>query len=287
MRVAEPALDSPIKWVGGKSNLRAHVVDLLPSGAECYAEVFAGAGWVLFGKPPHPVEVLNDANGDLVNLWRVLKWRPAELLERIQQHLYSREMFLALRERRPDDGDEMERAVWLYLLIQMSFGADLSRTRRPRFGFWNKAPRALFLNKSLEQFEPAFYRLRNVFVEHLDCCDLIGRYDQPRTVFYCDPPYLETCGYAEGFGLADHERLAARLRGIAGRFLLTINDHPTIRRLYDGCEIEEAREARALARASEGRQPAPILFIGNYPLRPQGALWDGDGAPTLFEGDAS
>ena len=266
MQCAEPMLASPLKWVGGKSNLRAQVIDLLPADAECYAEVFAGAGWVLFGKPPHPVEVLNDANGDLVNLWRVLKWRSAELLEHVHQHLYSREMFYTLREQRPDGHDEMERAVWLYLLIQQSFGADLSRTRSAAFGFRNKSPRDLFLKKSLDQFAPARERLRGVFIEHLDALDLIRRYDQPRTVFYCDPPYLDTCGYAEDFGHADHERLAATLRGIAGRFLLTVNDHPLLRDLYAGCEMRETAEARAKARAAEGRQAAPILFIANYPL---------------------
>ena len=266
MNTAEPMLDSPIKWVGGKSKLRSTVVSFLPANAECYAEVFAGAGWVLFGKPPHPVEVLNDANGDLVNLWRVLKWRPAELLERVHQHLYSREMFEGLREQRPDGGDEMERAVWLYLLIQMAFGADLSRTRTAAFGFWNKSRGDLFLNKSLDQFQPAFERLRGVFIEHLDFADLVRRYDQPRTVFYCDPPYLDTCGYAHEFTVDDHARLATTLRGIQGRFLLTVNDHPTVRALYDGLEMLEAREARAKARASEGREAAPILFIANYPL---------------------
>lgn len=270
MNLADPMLDSPLKWVGGKSKLRADVIALLPGDAECYAEVFAGAGWVLFGKRRHPVEVLNDRSGDLVNLWRVLKWRPAELLERVQQELYSRERFMELRDQRPDGTDEMERAVWLYLLIQMSFGADVSRTKSAAFGFRNKSRGDLFLNKSLQQFAPAYERLRGVFVENLDCCDLIARYDQPRTVFYCDPPYLDTCGYAEAFGVNDHERLSTALQGIEGRYLLTVNDHPAIRDMYRDAYMLEAVEARAKARASEGRQAAPILFIANYPLRAEG-----------------
>lgn len=264
MNTAIPMLDSPIKWVGGKSNLRAEVIRRLPADAECYVEVFAGAAWVLFGKPSHPVEVLNDANGDLVNLWRVMKWRPAELLEAVHQHLYSREEFMELRRQRPDGKDEMERAVWLYLLIQMSFGADVSRTQSARFGFRNKSRGDLFLNKSLEQFTPAKERLRGVFIENGDFEKVIDRYDQPRSLFFCDPPYLGTCGYAESFTLSDHQRLAERLRRAEGRFLVTVNDHPVIRELYAGCEVEEASEARTLARASEGRKAAPILFISNF-----------------------
>lgn len=266
MKTLEPMLASPIKWVGGKSRLRQEVIAYLPADAECYVECFAGAAWVLFGKQPHPVEVLNDKNGDLVNLWRVMKWRPAELLEEVHKHLYSREMFYDLRAQRPAGKDEMERAVWLYLLIQMSFGADVSSTQSAAFGYWNKSRGDLFLYKSLDQFAPAKERLRGVFIENLDFEDLVVRYDQPRTVFYCDPPYIETCGYAEGFTLEDHERLAATLRNVQGRFLLNVNDHPLARELYRDCVIVEAQEARGKSRAPEARQSAPILFIANYEI---------------------
>jgi DNA adenine methylase len=268
MWAREPMLSSPIKWVGGKSKLRRQVIEYLPSNAECYAEVFAGAAWVLFGKPCHPVEVLNDKNGDLVNLWRVLKWRPAELLEEVHKHLYSREMFYELRATRPPQEDELGRAVWLYLLIQMSFGADVSSTQSSRFGYRNKSRGDLFLYKSLKQFTPAKERLRGVFIENQDFADLIRRYDQPRTVFYLDPPYFEKCDYEEKFSFEDHARLAECLRSIEGRFLMTVNDHAEIRTLYRDQYLLESMEPSAISRSAEARQAAPILFISNYPLYP-------------------
>lgn len=274
-------IDSPIKWVGGKSKLRSEVIRRLPVDAECYVEAFAGAAWVLFGKQPHPVEVINDADGDLINLWRVLKWRPAELLEEVHQHLYSRQMFEEIREAAPSEWDELGRAVRTYLLIQMAFGADISRSRTASFGFRNKSRGDLFLNKSLDQIFPAASRLRGVFVENGDFQKVIERYDQARTVFFCDPPYLETCGYAESFGPAEHCRLCAALSGIEGRFLMTVNDHPSIRAMYSDFVIEEATEARAKARASEGRVAAPILFISNY--RPgDGGMFAEDTDEHLF-----
>jgi DNA adenine methylase len=257
---------SPIKWVGGKSKLRSAIIPLLPRDAECYVEVFAGAAWVLFGKEKHPVEVLNDKDGELVNLWRVLKWRKAELLEEVHKHLYSREMFMELRENKPAPQDELARATWLYLMIQMAFGADVSNSQNAGFGYWNKSRGDLFLYKSLEQFEPAKERLRGVFIENLDFEDVIRRYDQPRSLFFCDPPYLETSGYSEAFTIEDHQRLAGVLKSVEGRFLLTINDHSAIREMYVECNLIEAQEARAISRETDGRQAAPILIISNYNL---------------------
>ena len=256
-------IPSPLRWVGGKRTSRVMIADYLPRDAECYCEVFAGAAWVLFEKKPHPVEVLNDANGDLVNLWRVIKWRPAELLEEVQKYLYSREMFDEWRRKRPDGSDEMDRAVWLYLLIQTSFGAE---TRSATFGYRKSSPQPLFLDKSLRQFEPAKERLRNVFIEHGDFEKVISRYDQPRTIFYCDPPYLDTCGYEVPFSEQDHERLATTLRGIEGRFLVTVNDDPRLRAMYDGFHVVETEEKRSKSRKIEGRVVAPVLLIANYPL---------------------
>lgn len=263
MKTAIPMLDSPIKWVGGKSKLRSQVIDYLPSDAECYAEVFAGAAWVLFGKIPHPVEVINDANSDLVNLYRVLKWRKAELLEEVHQYIYSREMFYELRKD-SDAKCEVERAARTYLLIQMAFGADISEAGSASFGYRSKKMGDLFLNQSIERFEKAKERLREVFIENGDFEKLISRYDQPRTIFFCDPPYFEQSGYESAFGIEDHIRLSTVLHSIEGRFLMTVNDHPEIRMMYRDCRILEGVEARTISRSTEGREAAPILFIANY-----------------------
>src|SRR4051794_21454863 len=82
-------LNSPIKWVGGKSRLRKQIISLLPPHT-CYVELFAGAAWVLFGKPPSNVEVLNDIDQDLVNFFRVVKEKPEELIASFDWELVSR-----------------------------------------------------------------------------------------------------------------------------------------------------------------------------------------------------
>ena len=65
--------------MGGKSNQAARLCQLLPDH-RCYAEVFAGAANLLFAKPRSKVEVLNDINSELINLFRVVRFHPREFI---------------------------------------------------------------------------------------------------------------------------------------------------------------------------------------------------------------
>lgn len=79
-------------WLGGKSQLARTIVELMPEH-KTYAEVFGGAGWVLFKKTPSPVEVINDVNDDLINLYRVLKFHFDAFLAEFDLLLFSRTIF--------------------------------------------------------------------------------------------------------------------------------------------------------------------------------------------------
>lgn len=67
-------MNSFITWIGGKNSLKKEICSRIPEKCDRYIEVFGGAAWVLFAKEKHAgMEVYNDANGDLVNLFRVVK----------------------------------------------------------------------------------------------------------------------------------------------------------------------------------------------------------------------
>lgn len=66
-------MKSFIPWVGGKSRLAKKIISMFPDNFDRYIEVFGGGGSVLFAKDKHaPLEVYNDINGQLVNLFRAL-----------------------------------------------------------------------------------------------------------------------------------------------------------------------------------------------------------------------
>jgi DNA adenine methylase len=85
-------INSPFKWVGGKSRLRKQIISLLPRHT-CYVEPFSGAAWVLFGKPRSDVEVLNDIDQELITFFRVVKEKPEALIESFEWLFFSSDVF--------------------------------------------------------------------------------------------------------------------------------------------------------------------------------------------------
>ena len=85
-------MNSFIGWIGGKRALREDILALFPEDVERYIEVFGGAGWVLFGKEKRKsqLEVFNDMDGELINLYRCTKYHCNALQEELQWLLSSR-----------------------------------------------------------------------------------------------------------------------------------------------------------------------------------------------------
>ena len=223
-------MKSFIPWIGGKSLLAKKITAEFPEEFDRYIEVFGGGGSVLFATDKHAdTEVYNDANGELVNLFRCIKYHPDELAREIDGYVNSREIFYDLAERLKCPGfTDIQRAAMFYVRIKISFGADTRSFGCVKTG--NKLRTARFAEIS--------ERLRNVVIEHKDFADLIKVYDRKNALFYCDPPYHTTeRHYAEKFTEDDHCRLRNTLENIKGKFVLSYNDDELVRELYSSYNI--------------------------------------------------
>ena len=130
-------MDSFMTWIGGKKALRGKIVEQFPEPGTYgrYIEVFGGAGWVLFSSDSHAkMEVYNDVNGNLVNLFRCIKYHPDAVQNELQYILISREQFYDAREQIEMRGmTDIQRAARFFILIKESFGGDArSFGLRPR-----------------------------------------------------------------------------------------------------------------------------------------------------------
>ncbi len=233
-------VNSPIRWVGGKSRLRKQIIALLPEHT-CYIEPFAGAAWVLFGKPPSDVEVLNDIDPELVNFFQVVKHKPEALIQSFEWEFVSRAEFNRLAESDPTKLDDIQRAHRFYYLIMAGWGGELDY---PRFqtsvtdgGHGNRLIGALKTLK--KRIMPVYERLRTVIIEDLDWRECIDRYDRATTVMYLDPPYPKNkCNYAHNMRTwEEHQELAERIAHTKCKWILSSYDRPQVRQLYSQYHI--------------------------------------------------
>lgn len=232
-------MNSFLAWIGGKKLLRKQIVEQFPESFERYIEVFGGAGWVLFYKDKHAkMEVFNDANSELINLYRCIKYHPEELQKQLDRTLHSREIFMDFRDMTINHLTDIQRAVRYFILIKESFGSTMSSFRTAPFN----------LQKGIDSFSEIHDRLKNVIIENLDFERLIRTYDREKTVFYLDPPYYGTEKYyEEHFPKSDHERLKSVLDEIKGKFVLSYNDCPYIRDLYHEYQIQSVTRTNSLS----------------------------------------
>ncbi len=262
-------VNSPFKWVGGKSRLREHIISLLPSHT-CYVEVFGGAAWVLLGKPLSDVEILNDIDQELVNFFEVVKEKPEKLIKSFDLELVSRAKFERLADIDPTKLKAVERAHRFYYLIMAGWGGELNY---PRFqtsisdgGHGNRLIGALKTLRS--RIEPVHARLRTVIIEHLDWEDCIDRYDRENTVMYLDPPYPDNkCNYAHNMrSWEEHKRLAQRLNQTSCKWILSSYDIQEMHDLYSEFNIitVEAFSGMRMKKNSTKRVLNREVLITNY-----------------------
>lgn len=221
---------------------------------------------MLFEKDPaaSKVEVINDIDDDLVNLFDVVQSRSKfkGFVTRLRWLLTSRTKFEQLKRLEVTGLSDVDRAVRFFYLLKLGFGG---RTVNPSFGYSTVQKKGLNTKAIREHLAQVHDRLNRVYVEHLDFEDCVGRYDRPGTFFYCDPPYYDTEDYRHNFADADHARLAAALRKVKGKFLLSYNDHPAVRKLYRGCTLR-AITARYSISLNDNAAPFAELLIASYPL---------------------
>jgi DNA adenine methylase len=264
-------LNSPIRWVGGKSRIRKAVIPLIPSHS-CYVEVFGGAGWVLFGKPPSDVEIFNDIDGELVNFFRVLQSSPHDLAASFKWELVSRAEFERLAALDPGKLDSLERAHRFYYLIMAGWGGE---SNYPRFstsisdgGHGNRLIGAL--NHLETKLLPIHDRLRNVIIEDLDWRECIDRYDTERTVMYLDPPYPQNgANYLHNMrDWKEHEALARRLAEAKCRWILSSYDNSGVREMYADYTVASVGSVSGMEATKNGgsRVPNEEVLVLNFDL---------------------
>lgn len=250
-----------VPWLGGKRRLAQIILPRFPSH-QCYVEPFAGGAALLFmRRRPAKSEVLNDINGELINLYRVVQAHPEELIRQFQWSLTSRQTFALLKVSDPGQLTDIQRAARFYYLQRLAFGG---RVTGQTFGTSTTGAVRFNPLRIHDQLRAAHGRLSRVGIEQLPWQDCIRRYDRPHTLFYCDPPYWETAGYGPAFQFSEYQELARMMAALRGRAILSINDHPAIRDCFKGFYMEDL-SIRYSPGGGAGKEARELLIFSYDP----------------------
>ncbi|RLI00128.1 hypothetical protein DRO19_00300 [Candidatus Bathyarchaeota archaeon] len=263
------------QYFAGKQKIVKDIIMRIPRH-HCYVEPFGGFCSVLLNKPLSPVEIYNDISKDVVNLLICIRDYPIQLISELEMLPWSRwlyERLIGVLDE-PFEIPDVERAAIWYYLNESTF--DAMHSEKPTPGDWRRATtrnHAALFRKRWKMLLWASRRLQNVMIECRDYREVLELNDSPETFFYIDPPYYET---DDALGISwnhnQHKELASVVSKLKGKWLITYNDHPEIRKLYRKYKIEKIVISRSAVhpKYSDGVRGHYVhLLIMNYDWRKQ------------------
>lgn len=229
-----------ISWPGGKTRHLARLLPYIPTGHRTgYIEPFAGGCALLLAKAPSHLEVVNDINGDLINLYRIAAHHADELCRIIQtfppasrEWISHSRALLAL----PTGLTDILRAAHFLHLNKTSFsggGTSLSIVVKPD-------ARAFIGTAALVERIRAFHaRFDSVVIEHQPYEKLLATYDHPQNFFFLDPPYSVSSvkNYA-GWGESELTDFRDRVLQLRSPWIVTLDASALNRQLWAGHDID-------------------------------------------------
>jgi DNA adenine methylase len=175
------------------------------------------------------VETYNDIDGDVVNFFEVLRENRDELLENIALTPFSREELAhAVEQKHNEELTDIERARLFFVRAGQTRSGLAQEATPGRWAYCKSTSRREMSGAvsrwhgRLEQLYDVADRLRRVQIENKPATEVVERYDDEETLFYCDPPYPhgtrgDTNSYGHEMTNDDHRELAAALRECDGK----------------------------------------------------------------------
>ena len=194
---------------------------------ERYVEPFGGGASILLAKKPKPVEVYNDLDRGLYDFFSVLS--DPELFEQFYRRIavlpYSRQFYNEYKKEWEEEKDKIVRVVKWFLVVRQSFGGIFGNG-------WGSSIKEAESNKWLsciDMLPQVHARLRRIQIENADFRIILDRYDTPKTLFYCDPPYVpgtrKAGGYTHEMTAEDQQELVSLLLRLKGKVVLSGYNH--------------------------------------------------------------
>lgn len=268
-----------IKWAGGKTQLLNIITENLPDSYNNYYEPFIGGGAVLLSVK-HEKALINDINEQLINLYIQIRDSVDDVLNKIN-NLDSvpctKEFYYSIREQYNQkilSGEKDAQAAALMIWLNKHCFNGLYRVNSK--GLFNVPFNNRVKGKSVDESNiRAISDYLNQAKVNITCMD----FEEACTTVsagdfvYFDSPYVpesETAYFTDyakgGFSLEDHKRLSKLFKCLdekGAKIMLSNNDVPLVRELYEGYKIQSFAVKRMINRNANKRTGKEVL-ITNY-----------------------
>lgn len=265
--------------MGAKSKLREFLIQRFPKH-HTYIEPFGGSFKVLLWKAKRSkIEIINDLDGDLIHFFRYLTFYPEELAEMVNSLPTHKGLLDALRdELRRDQLNGLERAAAVYYSIKLSFNGTGN-------GYAGSVQSLCSARADPSEFKLVAGRLRGVDIRNENAHDLIdssnrrldpGNYPGG-ILYYLDPPYDETAGYASLkektiYGKQEQWQLfqlAKKIHEAGNKFIMTNSYTQYLREMWgkhpDFFTLKRMVKYDISGSAEDRKETAEII-VSNFPI---------------------
>lgn len=233
-------IDSPLVYPGGKHSIRNFICENMPPH-HTWVDVFGGGASISLYKPKSEVEIYNDA-GFVSLFFAVMRDEEAgpELHRRLQFTPMSEDEFNYCRVHWKYETDIIEQMRMWYVQILQCFTHEEEGSGW--IGVGKKVSMARSFRNHVEAFPEVVARFRDFQITHRHFRDVIKLFDDPETLFYCDPPYLNTeggdveVGYMQAMTLSEHKELLNLLKKCKGQVMLSGYNNPLYEKELEGWE---------------------------------------------------
>ena len=265
---------SPLRYPGGKSKALKTIIPNIPSYLE-YREPFVGGGSVflsLIQLAANKKILINDLNYDLYCFWDILKKQGLELVDEAKKirdkFTDGRKLYKQMLPKK--EYSPFERAVRFFVLNRITFSGTIDSG-----GYSEESFQKRFTNSSIKRLESSIPLMQNVEVYHGDYKALVNSPGKDVFIFL-DPPYLtasESRLYGNNGSLHssfDHIEFSKIMKGCEHKWLITYDDSPYIRELFDfAYQYEWSLQYGMNNYKQSNAEIGNELFITNYPLKEQ------------------
>jgi Site-specific DNA methylase len=252
-----------LRYPGSKQRLAPWIISQMPKH-HSYLEPYAGGIAILLNKEPSRIETINDLDDDVINLYRVIREKREELIEKIVFTPYARAEYDNAFPENPEGLSDVERAKNFLIRSGMGHGFRLcEKTGFKRDVYAREAAYAVrYWNDLPDVITNVAQRLKMVQIEHKPAVELIKAFNHSNVLIYGDPPYVMSTRsrkmYRHEMSDQDHVELLEALLLHTGPVMLSGYDNEIYNEYLQGW-----RKISTPARAENSLPRTEVLWM-NY-----------------------